>query len=425
VTHIQIKIATRVRIFTPAGVRRLGTFFTAGLLWAPYPSLAAVFMDASATARYEYNSNVYDLQGGYLVPGTTNDYQHSDRLYTYGAAFDANYLWDQQKLFAALTTTNYRYDHFTELDHNEYNLDGGLNWKFGRELDGTLEVLRNRTMVAFTNVQNAQFVLQTEQRESAKLGFGISPDWRIEGSGYYRTMDQTSMIPPNIDLAESFGQMALKYMGLAGLTSGLSASYAVGHYTGASAALNPSYRQTTVELVATYEPTGRSKFNGALGFSDRTSGSSVNAISGFTGEIDYTHQLTGKTSMQVQLSRTINSYIANTSSEIDSIAAFNVRWQATYKLRVLGAYSWTYRDLPGQGNAPVGGERIDRLPYASLKVEYEPLRWLSIRPYINVQTRSSNFIGGNFNATAYGVYFTALWQNQPPQNQKFQRPNGP
>jgi hypothetical protein len=425
VRHNQIKIDTRVRIFTRAGARRLATLLTAGLPCAPYPSLAAVFVDASATTRYEYNSNVYDLQGGYLVPGTANDYQHSDRLYTYGAALDANYLWDQQKLFAALTTTNYRYDHFTQLDHNEYNLDGGLNWKLGREFDGTLEVLRNRTMVAFTNVQNAQFVLQTEQRESAKLGFGISPDWRIEGSGYYRTMDQSSLIPPNIDLAESFGQMAVKYMGLAGLTSGLSASYAVGNYTGASAASNPSYRQTVVELVATYEPTGRSKFNGAVGFSNRTSGSSVNAISGFTGEIDYTNQLTGKTSMQVQLSRAINSYIANTSSEIDTIAALNVRWQATYKLRVVGAYSWTYRDLPGQGNAPVGSERIDRLPYTSLKVEYEPLRWLSIRPYINVQTRSSNFIGGNFNATAYGVYFTVQWQNRPPPNQKFQRPNAP
>jgi Putative beta-barrel porin 2 len=384
--------------------------------------MAIVTIDTSATARYEYNSNVFDLQGGYLVPGTTNDYQHSDRLYTYGAALDANYLWDQQKLFAVLSTTNFRYDHFTQLDHNEYNLDGGLNWKLGRTLDGTLEVLRNRAMVAFTNVENAQFVLQTQQRESAKIGYAFMPEWRIEGSGYYQTIDQTFFGAPDVNLRESFGQAALKYVGVAGLTSGLSAGYYVGNYTGASAAFNPSYRQTTIALVATYEPTGRSLYNAALGYSDRTSGSSVNSISGFTGEIDYTNQLTGKTSMQLQLSRAINSYVANVSSEIDSIAALNVRWQATYKTRVVGGYSWTYRDLPGQGTSPIGSERIDRLQYATLKVEYEPVRWLSIRPYINVQTRSSNFIGGNFNATAYGLYFTVQWQNRPPQNPKLYRP---
>jgi hypothetical protein len=400
------------------------TLIAAALLQPPVPCLAAVSIDASATARYEYNSNVFDLQGGYPVPGTS-DYQHSDRLYTYGAALDANYPWGQQKLFAVLSTTNFRYDHFTQLDHNEYNADGGLNWKLGRTLDGTLEVQRDRIMVAFTNVNNAQYALQTEQRESAKIGYGISPDWRIEGTGYYRTIDQSFIDQPNLDLNESFVQAALRYVGVAGLTSGLSVGYYAGNYTGASAASNPSYRQTTVALVATYAPTGRSTFNGALGYSNRTSTSQLNSISGFTGEVDYTNQLTGKTSMQVLLSRAINSYIANVSSEIDSAAALNVRWQATYKTRLVAGYSWTYRELPGQGNAPVGSNRTDHLQYASLKVEYEPVRWLSIRPYVNVQTRTSNFIGGNFNATAYGLYFTVQWQNRPPENPKLYRPNEP
>lgn len=387
----------------------------------PWPCLAAATIDTSATARYEYNSNVYDLQGGYPAPGTF-DYQHWDTLFTYGAALDFDYLWSQQKLFATLSTTDFRYDHFTELNHNEYNLDAGWNWKLGRTLDGTLEVLRTHAMVPFTNVENAEFALQTEQRESAKIGDAISPDWRIEGSGYYHTIDQTFFNAPDIDLTESFGQVAVNYVGVAGLTSGLSAGYDAGKYTGASAASNPSYRQSTVALVATYEPTGRSTFNGALGYSDRTSASSVNAISGFTCKIDYVNALTGKTAVEIQLSRVINSYIANISSEIDSVAALNVRWQATYRIGVLAGYSWTNRDLPGQGNAPVGSERIDHLEYASIQMDYEPVRWLSIRPYINLQTRSSNFVGGNFNATVYGLYFTVQWQNQPQQNPKFQLP---
>jgi hypothetical protein len=389
------------------------------LLQTSWPCFASVTGDASATARYEYNSNVFDLQSGFPVPGTT-DFKRSDSLYTYGAAFDGKYLWDQQNLFATLSTTNFRYNSFTQLNHNEYNVDGGLNWKLGRIVDGTLEVLRDRTMVAFTNVQNAQFILQTEQRESAKIGVAVTPDWRVEGSGYYRTIDQAFMGSPNIDLSESTGQAALKYLGVAGLSAGLSGTYSSGNYTGASAALNPSYTQTNIALVATYEPTGRSTFNGALGYSDRTSASAQNHVSGFTGELDYTSQITGKTSVQAALSRVINSYIANVSSEIDSIAALNVLWQATYRFGVLAGYNWTYRELPGQGNAPPGSDRIDRLQYASIKFDYEPLKWLAIKPYINFQTRSSNFVGGNFNATVFGVYFTALWQNQPRRTPKLQ-----
>src|SRR5277367_4358545 len=85
---------------------------TAVWLALPAPSPASETVDASAVARYEYNSNVFDLQGAHPVPGTT-DFQHSYSLYTYCAALDANYLWSQQKLFAAMTINEFRYDHFT------------------------------------------------------------------------------------------------------------------------------------------------------------------------------------------------------------------------------------------------------------------------------------------------------------------------
>jgi len=288
-------------------------------------------------------------------------------------------------------------------------------------LDGTIEVVRSDTMVPFSNVETASFVAQTEQRESAKVGLQFVPDWRIEGSGRYRTIDQTSATLPNLELSESFGEIAIKYVGLAGVTSGLSGGYTVGNYTGGDAASDLSYRQTNFDLVATYDVTGRSNFNGALGYSDRTSSSALNSVSGFTGELDYNYRLTGKTSMQMRVGRTINSYVANSSSEIDTGAAFNVHWQATYTLGIDVGYAWTTRDLPGQGDAPLGSERIDHDQLATIKIDYEPLEWLSIKPYVSLETRSSNFIGenivgANFNATVYGVNFTARWQDHPKKN---------
>jgi hypothetical protein len=406
----------------PRMQRKYRLLTAAVLLLAAWPSLAEVDVTTAATARYEYNSNVWDLQSGYPVPGTTNDFQRSDNLYTYGALLDTAYLWDQQKLFGTFSANQFQYDHFTVLNHLEYSADGGLNWKLGSNFDGTLEVLRDRIQVAFTNVNNAEFVLQTEQRENVKVGVEFIPDWRLEGSGYYRTVDQSYQDLPGLDLDESQGQVALRYLGLAGLTAGLSFAYTDGRYTGPGAEFNPAYDQTSVSFVSTYAPTGRSTFKGALGYSDRKSASADNSISGLTGELDYDNQITGKTSAHVQISRLINSYISNTSSEIDSIANASLRWQATYRLGIAAGYSYTYRDLPGQGNAPFGSNRIDHLQMATLNVDFEPLRWLILKPYANYQTRSSNFVSGNFNATVVGLYFTVQWQKPPPLAPKIQRP---
>jgi len=375
------------------------------LIILPWPSRAASTFGASVSTGVNYDSNVFDLQRGYSVPGTL-DYQHSDTLFTYGAALDGNFQWSQESLFAKATTTQFQYQHFTQLNHNEYDLDAGWNWTLGPLLNGTFEAERDHTMVAFSNVNYAEYVLQTDQHESGKLALSVTPDWRLEGSGFYDSIVQTFQNAPNIDLDESQEQIALRYLGVANLASGLSAAYTVGDYTGSSAALNPSFRQTSVALVATYKAGGRSTFDGTLGYSDRTSSSALNAASGLTGQLDYADEITGKTTIQVQLSRIINNYVANIGSEFDSIGTLDLRWQATYKLGLIGGYTWTYRELPGQGNAPLGSNRLDHLQYASLKVDYEPRRWLSVKVYVDFQTRSSNFVGANFNATTYGIYFT-------------------
>jgi len=407
-----------------------GVLFAVFLMPIACPGWAEVNIAAAGSARYEHESNVFDLQNGYTVPGT-NDLQRSDRLYTYGAALDVDYLWERQKLFAILSDNQFRYDHFKQLNHNEYSVDLGLNWKLGRLFDGTLESVRSRTMVVFTNVVNSRFDLQTDQHNTARLGFEFIPDWRIEGTGTHHTNTQSTVGQPDIDLTEKTGTLALQYLGRAGLTAGLLALHSTGNYTGNTAAtgvvagLNPSYRQNSLSLTAMYTLSGRASLNSALGYSDRKSGSAANSISGFTGELDFEDQLTGKTSMHVLLSRNISNYVANVASEVDNTAALTVRWQTTYRLGVIAGYNWTNRNLPGQNDQALNPDRVDHLQYASLNLDYQAFRWLTLKPYINYQTRSSTFTGGNFSATVYGIYFSAQWQNQRQANPTLQNLNLP
>jgi hypothetical protein len=362
---------------------------------------------AAATAKYEYNSNVFDLPAGLAAAGVAGS-RRGDWYQAYGGTIEANDRWDQDKLYATLTGKEFRYGYFTALNHAEYSFDGGLIWKAGADLDGKLDVARSHSMVPFTTLLQTQISLMTDQKETAQIGWQFIPDWRVQGTGYYHTVDQPLVGSPDLKLAETSGQLAFQYLGRAGLVAGISGTYANGHYTGSVANANPDYRQETLEFVANYQATGSSSFAGQAGYTRRTSSALVDNTSGPTGRLTYKNQLTPKTSVNVSVQRDIISYITNSGSESNTSVSTGVTWQATYRLGVNANYVYTRSLLPNQGNTP-GTNRVDHLQFVNLKIDYQPLRWLWIQPYVNVQTRSSNFTGAAFNASVYGVSFDVVW----------------
>jgi hypothetical protein len=412
-------------------------------LLLPATARAQLTTKLAAVGAYQYNSNVYDVQSGFAIPGTcaavpfgpattaqcpASDFHYGDSYYSYGSELDLNELYSQQNWFLTAAITHFTYDHFTDLDHNEYHLDGGWKWRLDGDWYGTLEVTRSRTMVAFTEIIQVELAVATDQRETALVGVEFMPDWRLEASGFTHKVDEPLLGEPNLSLTESSGGLALTYGGQTGLTGGMTTNYTHGSYSNpgeiptiAFLFLTPAYDQTSVALTATYQPTapsalppaGGSTFDGAVGWSNRTFSGNLANISGVTGHLDYTNQLTGKTSVKVALDRVISSYLTNAASEIDTAASLSALWQATYRIGVTPAYTWTYRFLPDQGFIP-GTDRSDHLQYASLIVDYAVRPWLDIRPYANWQTRRSTYYGANFNATVYGATVTVTWQHPPP-----------
>jgi hypothetical protein len=385
------------------------------------PAHAQLAGTAAATTQFESNSNVFDLNSGVAAP--TTDGRRSDTLYSYGAQFEGSYSWRRQQFHANVSATQFEYHRFTGLNHTSYNFGAGMNWLFGPRLDGKLDVVRTRNMVPFYNLTGSlagsvlQLSLVTEQRETAAIGLLLSPVWRLEGVGYTSKSDQPVFRAPSLQLTQNSGAVALGYQGFAGISSGLSYTYSSGDYTGAqnlvtTGATNASFRQSTAEFFAKKEQ-GRATLDGKLGYSRRTSDTGNDNSSGLTGLFDVGYELTPKTRVTAKIARTINSYLLNSGSEIDTDAGATVQWQATHKVAFTAGYTFSYRKFPRQGNNPVGSDRFDIQEYASLGANYQPLQWLQIRPYGNVQTRRSTFIGGHYSSTVVGVYLTALIPEKP------------
>jgi len=396
----------------------------------PVPALAQLALTTAADTQYEYNSNVFALQKGEVTPFGGTNFGDSDL--SYGGELDASYLWSQQQFYATVLGNEYHYDRFQELNHSDNTLLAGWDWKVGRIWDGILDVEHIRSMVSFWNVIGTSLVIQTEQRETGRASVQATPDWRAEFTGLTHKIDQPQPGAPNLSLTESSGTVGIKYTGTAGVTAGVDGNYLKGSFSDTGTNFEPDYSQISGGLTATDEVTGLSTFRGQIGYTRRTSdaSNSISAVTGalafqhssisaVTGLVDYKRNLTGKTKVEINLSRQINIYVASSTSEIDSIAALTANWQATYKINVLLGYTFTYRQLPGLGDALVGGAIVptgatqtQRLHAPSLTVTYEPVPWLILKPYVNYQTRAStNLVYGNFDSTLVGMRFTLQWQH--------------
>ena len=370
-----------------------------------------------ATGQYQYSSNVFDLQHGF--ESGPNDHSLADRFYAYGAGVNLDEKVSQQDFHLRGSTTEFDYDHFSQLTHNEYTADAGWLWSIDQDFNGEIDVTRSRVMVPFTEIVSVQLSVETLQHEQASGGFPITPEWRFDANVYQDTNKEPlisqNVYEPNLSFDDAGGGAAIKYMGAGEWVGSFNVGYQHGSFSGASAGsganYGPAYDQSTEWLGATYAPAGQgagiSRFDFGIGRTSRTSRYGVDDTSGLTGHLDYARSLTGKTSVSLALDRNISTFITNAAGDVASSAALSATWQATYKSGINVGYNIVYVNLPLQGLD--GTDRNDHLQFATLSIQYKALDWLAIQPYANYQTRKSNLYGANFNASVFGASVIIQW----------------
>jgi hypothetical protein len=373
----------------------------------------SIFLPYGST-QYEHSNNIFYLPNSsalYLVSGDSA-LGDSD-LKTVGGV-DVNYLWGRQRFYGTIEGRNFEYDHYTALNHDEYLVKAGLDWKLFSEFDGTLLSTTQRYMAPFANRDTfTQLAIDLDRDEIAKFNFRLAPEWRLESSEEYHNLDSPIQDYPAYGLTETTTHLALKYLGVAKLTYGVAVDYLDGKYR--NAPIDGTYTQTAVNLTMTYAVTRLSSFHGAVGHTERDQGENQGNLSEITGNVGYTRAVSGKTSLSLDYTRAVNSYIAAGGSELDTTVALKVSYQATFKIGISASYQQVWSDFLAEtipGTAVLG--RRDRLPGAFLNVNYQALRWLSIQPYAYYQRRTSTQEFYEFSNTTIGLRILAKMQ-PPPQ----------
>jgi hypothetical protein len=377
------------------------------------PALAQLTVNPYVDERYEHDSNVFRAENSETNFLNFGDPTLADNDLRSVAGMDGTYLWSQQKLTVALEGRRYDYDHFTDLDHNEYLGDLAFDWKLTRLFDGLIDARQEQFMAPFALGNSTQLTIDVDRKINATLNMNVHNDWRVETGVYWHDFKSPLQFYPDFVERETATHLALLNKAVTNLSYGISFDHISGRFENAPDV--GTYDQTTGDLTASYTVSALTSLNAALGYTKRTQTDNVNSVSGVTGNFGYTRQLTGKTGITVQFTRGINSYVAAGGSELDTSGTVGVNWQATYRLGVMLSGGYIHSKFVGDviPGSNVNG-RVDDSPTGALHLHYQALRRLHIHAYLNRQSRNSNINIYEFSDTTVGIEAKYTWGSGVP-----------
>jgi hypothetical protein len=370
---------------------------------APAGAWADGYATPYAAEAVEYNTDIFALSKQGPEPVGAHGPTFADTYFDTRAGIDGTYILGQQKLFGTAEFRRFEFDNFTLLNHNEELFDGGLNWKIQHAFDGTVEYRHEERMVQFLDLAAAtQLVLETENNATASFNANFTPEWRLESKAKIHDLDSPRVNIPGLSLHEESLHEGLHYLGVSNLSAGIDAEYLEGRYGHDPSAVTPDYHQVTLEFASNYVVSGFTNFTGDAGYTKRQD-PTTSGLSAVTGSIGYQHSLTGKTSLNLQVNRAINTYVTTGGNVLNTSAVAAIAWQATYKISVKGGYSYTLSKYPQAPDGSVFITRTDRYQTANVEVDYDVRRWCSLRAYSRYQTRHSSQPLYAFDGSIVGV----------------------
>jgi len=380
--------------------------------------LAVTDLSPYAIVGAEHNSNVFSRPSGQPPFAGTGNTELGDTVVRYVVGATADFGWGLDDLRLNAEGRRLDYNRFNVLNHDEHKLAADLDWHFGSVVETTFDFLQTRIMSALADTLSDQLELQTDRSVSSTVRILVTPQWRVDLQPRWHQLDSPLPLYPDFGLQESAAAASINYLGIAKLTAGLRFEYLDGAYHHILAATN--YHQNTEQLTASYAVTGLSSFDGQVGYTQRDSslrnpadaasvggpGGVSGTTTALTGALGFHRELTVKTSVNLRVFREIDSYVAGANSQIGTGGEASLTWKPDVKFAVSLRYRQMTQNI--EGNLQIANfiNRSDRVHTGALEVSYFATSWLTFRPYVTHDERSSNFAQARYTSTLFGIDLT-------------------
>jgi hypothetical protein len=357
-----------------------------------------------ASAQAEYQSNIFNLHDKGQAEAENGDRTLDDTVTRWVAGVEGRLPVSLQTLHATVEGRHLAFSHFDRLDHDEYLVDAGLDWEVASALNGVLDYRQERRMASFEDRDTTALTIEHERTATGTANIDLDQDWRVETRVQSRQLDSPLPEAPQLRLEENLVQVGVKYPDEAALSYGAYAQYLDGRF--AHVPGRGKFDQQTVAATLNYstgDPAHISaddlyRIGAMLGYTQRQDQEGGGGkVSGITGAIDYHRQLTGKTSMDAELFRRVDSYVGSAGAQKETGGGIAFSWEATSLISLVGAYQRAQSAFQGSSGAG------DMREVAALILKYQMLPWLGIRPYVGYQARDSNSALDSFHSEMMGL----------------------
>lgn len=341
----------------------------------------------------------------------------SDRInvLTLGASLDKPY--SLQRFQVSGTQVQTKYETFSYLNYDSTNYRGAWVWSVSPHLTGVWSYEKAQAQVPFAQVGGTQKNVRTSSTHSLSADMTGGGAWHLTGlvSSTQSETQQTILSQPSYQ--NNHFELGVRYVSLAGNTIALTQkntpAVTINQPLDPVNLLDTNYTDSDTDLTVLWKPTGKSTFDLNLTHKVRTNlHFGQRNFSGMAGRVHYLWTPTGKLTVNFNAIRNLIPYAAfgntlqNSTYEVDRTFAIDTAWQVSGKTTVNFTLSRTLSDFRGPVFAPPGPVREDDTRIARISAFVTPRRFVTLNASLERSIRFSNSSQFQYNDTVGSVSAT-------------------
>jgi exopolysaccharide biosynthesis operon protein EpsL len=384
-------------------------FCVAGVALAPGAAMSDELdlLQFYAGLAWQHDSNVFRLSDQTTTPGAVGTSGRSDNILTTTAGLKLRKPYGLQRFEADIGLENTNYKRFSALDFTAVNYAAAWRWSLTPAFRGNLTTDRREYVDNSADVQSAgQLNRRTDRSTRLDGEYEVDGVWRLLGGAFQRTNSNSQPATFEGDSKVIGAEAGVRYQFPYGTSLAYRFRNGKGEYTNRALAASVSSDFTDREHEVQGEWVGgRAKLGGRISHLERNYDSiPARDFSGFLSQIDLTYALTGKTSVFAGIVRELGSYQTNNISYYQGTRVFVApTWKATENIALRARYDYGVRDFKGPLPGFVSSNRSDKTSLASLSVEWQPIRLLTLMAWLQRDQRKSNEFGADYKSNSVGV----------------------
>ncbi len=335
----------------------------------------------------------------------------TNKLFDFSHSFLAGAIVDKQisrqKLNINGNWSHNRYERFSQINNNAYDLQGNWNWFLGNRFEGNMGANFNKGQAPFL-FQPGLKNIRTQHTEYFNFAWHYHPSWRLRGDYTHFDFKTDNPVLQFQNRREDRFETGWDYVASSGSTFGVQYRHIRGEFTSpfqtaTGIFTENNYNQNEIKGRIDWKITGKSQIKLLGGWVERKNETiSASDFNGLNVRLTYFWQPTNKTGIVLSGWReTVAIQTLRANFSLNTGGSSSAYWQLSHKTKLNGNFSYNtqnFDNFTGVTNDFSGFGNKNRITKASLELTYTPFYGTEISATGFLTSLSTSSVRGGFDA---------------------------